>query len=149
MLPQLGGVEGTRENALSALGDGHLVVCYPGGAKEVFKPDAGKYALRWESSLGFVKVAAEAGVPVVPFAGFGIDDCFAWGSADSMRVKLSDDERYHVPVRLPVPQPAAIRFALGKPLTPPRPGSSERELTSFKDRVAAKVRRLLLKACDA
>ena len=58
VLPWLGGVEGTRENALAALESGALVVCYPGGARETFKRRHGRYRLRWERALGFVRLAA-------------------------------------------------------------------------------------------
>ncbi|WP_335929862.1 hypothetical protein [Myxococcus xanthus] len=40
VLPWLGGVEGTRENAMTALRAGSRVVCHPGGAWETFKREA-------------------------------------------------------------------------------------------------------------
>lgn len=147
VLPVLGGVRGTRENALRALAGGNLVVCYPGGAREVFKRSVHRYALRWEKSFGFLRVAAAAGVPIVPFAGFGVDDCFSLEPPSPVHVRLADDEKYHVPLRFPVPVPAQLRFAIGQPLDPPDPDASPRELERHRDRIAHGVRRLLLRAC--
>lgn len=148
VLPWLGGVRGTRRNAVGALQAGHLVVCYPGGAYETFKRGADRYLLRWERSCGFVRVAAEAGVPVVPFAGFGVDDVF-WGESDRVALRLAEDRKYHVPLRLPLPLPAALSFAVGAPMEPPAAGAPQEEIDRFKNRVARNVRRLLVQASHA
>lgn len=148
VLPWLGGVRGTRSNAVAALRGGQLVVCYPGGAYETFKRRAARYTLRWERTCGFVRCAAEAGVPIVPFAGFGVDDAFKL-EAERLSLKLADDEKYHVPLRLPVPMPAAFSFAIGEPMWPPPPDAPQPTVERFKDRVARSVRRLLVQACHA
>lgn len=148
VLPWLGGVRGTRGNAVRALKEGQLVVCYPGGAYETFKKKAQRYTLRWERTCGFVRVAAEAGVPILPFAGFGVDDAFALES-ERYALKLADDEKYHVPLRLPVPMPTAFSFAIGEPLWPPPPDAPQPAVERFKDHVASSVRQLLVQACHA
>lgn len=153
VLPWLGGVEGTRDNAMNVLNAGNLVVCYPGGARETFKCSRLRYTLRWEKALGFVRLAAQAGVPVVPFAGFGVDDTFLWPPAEErLRVRLSDEEKYCMPLVLglgPLPLPVQLTFAVGEPQEPPPPNAPESRLRAFRDRVADSVRRLLLRACHA
>lgn len=147
VLPMLGGIEGTRENAEEAFGRGELVVCYPGGAREVFKDRDSRYSLRWEKRLGFARCAAKAGVPVVPFAGYGIDDAF-WVTRRRLRL-AKEATRYDPPMGLPLPLPAAFKFQLGAPVMPPRAGAPEGELKAFRDKVAHRVRELLVRACHA
>jgi 1-acyl-sn-glycerol-3-phosphate acyltransferase len=153
VLPWLGGVEGTRDNALAALRQGSLVVCYPGGARETFKPAHGRYTLRWERALGFVRLAAQAGVPVVPFAGFGVDDTFLYPpGAERLCLQLAAHEKYRMPLVVglgPLPLPVKLTFAVGEPHEPPPVGAPESRQRAFRDRVAASVRRLLLRACHA
>jgi 1-acyl-sn-glycerol-3-phosphate acyltransferase len=141
LLAQVGGVLGTRENALELLREGHLVVCYPGGSREVFKSPARKYQLRWERAEGFARLAHEAGVPVVPFAGIGIDDSYVnFGHAPGS-VRLLG--RYSVPLAVglgPLPLPVPFRFRLGPAFEPP---SSVGALPAFREGVQKSVERLL------
>ncbi len=152
VLPWLGGVEGTRDNALTALREGHLVVCYPGGAWETFKKPRHHYMLRWEGTLGFVRLAALAGVPIVPFAGFGVDSTFVCPEDERWSVPLASGDKYRVPLGLglgPLPLPVRMTFMLGPALEPPPPNASEARLAQSRDRVASRVRHLLVRACHA
>ncbi len=152
VLPWLGGVEGTREKALASLREGNLVVCYPGGAWETFKKPRHHYTLRWEGTLGFVRLAAQAGVPIVPFAGFGVDDTFLCPDDDRLSVPLAPGEKYRVPLGIglgPLPLPVKITFIVGRPMKPPPPDAPESRLKLFRDRVSHSVRHLLLRACHA
>jgi len=153
VLPWLGGVEGTRDNALAALKAGALVVCYPGGARETFKRSQGRYRLRWERTLGFVRLAAQAGVPVVPFAGFGVDNTFFWPPGEErLCLRLAADDKYRMPLVMglgPLPLPVQLTFAVGAPHEPPPADAPESRLRHFRDSVAASVRQLLVGACHA
>jgi 1-acyl-sn-glycerol-3-phosphate acyltransferase len=116
LLERVGGHVGTRASALQLLRQGHLVVCYPGGAREVFKAPGDHYRLRWDRAVGFARVAIEAGVPVVPFAGLGVDESFVnLGHLDAARGLLG---RYAPPLALG-PFPTRFRFVLGEPILPP------------------------------
>lgn len=148
VMPMIGGIEGTPDNALRALNGGGLVVCYPGGAREVFKRPTARYQLRWEHTSGFVRVAMAAGVPIIPFAGHGIDDIFA--VSEGLTVRLSRKKRrYTAPVGMPVPLPVRLKFAIGRPMYPPALDAPGHEQLRFRDRVAATVQRLLVRASDA
>lgn len=122
---RLGSAYGSAANGLRALRRGELVVCYPGGAREVFKSKEQKYRCLWERSVGFVRLAIAAGVPIVPFAAAGVDDTFdvlgrVRGSGDF----LMGDRKYDLPLvwgsgpMLPRRVPFWFRF--GAPIMPPK-----------------------------
>jgi 1-acyl-sn-glycerol-3-phosphate acyltransferase len=121
LLVRLGGMYGARENALRALREGHLVVCYPGGAREVFKyDDSQRYRLRWEQSLGFARVALEAGVPIIPFAAAGVDHTYQIVSRmrGTGRLLMGHD-KYDLPLLRglgPLPSPVPFWFRIGNPI---------------------------------
>mgnify|MGYP002648200139 CR=1 FL=1 len=152
LLPWLGGVEGTRENAHASLAQGNLVVCYPGGAWETFKKPRHRYTLRWENTLGFARLAAQTQVPVIPFAGFGVDSTFVCTENERLHVSLAPGEKYRVPLGLglgPLPLPVRMTFVLGAPLEPPPADATDERLGQFRDRIASQVRHLLVRACHA
>jgi len=60
--------------ALMARGEDLLV--FPGGAHEAVKPARQRYSLQWKDRLGFVRLAAENGYPIVPFAMVGPDEFY-------------------------------------------------------------------------
>jgi 1-acyl-sn-glycerol-3-phosphate acyltransferase len=119
LLTRLGGVTGTRENAIASLRCDQLVVCYPGGAREVFKDPDQAYRLRWEERQGFAWVAQAAGVPIIPFAGLGVDESyFNFGRSQRARFRIGS---YAAPVALglgPFPLPVHFHFKLGRPVFP-------------------------------
>lgn len=122
-LVRLGGIHGDRENACGALSRGHLVVCYPGGAREVLKRgEHEKYKLQWGKSLGFARVAVLCGVPVVPFAAAGVDDTFdVVGSIAGSGELLMGHPKYDLP-RLRglglLPRRVPFWFRVGAPIEP-------------------------------
>jgi 1-acyl-sn-glycerol-3-phosphate acyltransferase len=120
LLERIGGHVGTRQAALRLLGEGELVVCYPGGAREVFKAPGERYRLRWEGRVGFARVAIDAGAPIVPFAALGVDD--SWLNLGHLRAARAVLGRYAAPLALglgPLPLPARFKFVLGRPVLPP------------------------------
>ena len=129
LLVRLGGTYGSMRNGLRALGRGDLVVCYPGGAREVLKHEHERYRLLWEKSVGFVRLAITAGVPIVPFAAAGVDDAFQIvkhlrGSGEF----LMGHDKYDLPLvwgpRGPLPKPVPFWFRFGEPVVAP-PGAKE------------------------
>jgi 1-acyl-sn-glycerol-3-phosphate acyltransferase len=141
-LARIGGIEGTPANAHRLLAAGRWVVCYPGGAREVFKGHGGRHRLRWERAAGFARVARDARVPVVPFAGAGIDDTYRVIGRVGLVARLAGHEKYAIPVGVglgPLPLPARFRFALGAALPPPPPRAGEGEIAAFSGLVRGRV----------
>ena len=76
LLLRLGAVRGTREECVRLFREGHAVLVFPGGGREVFKHKDEKYRLIWKERIGFARLAIEHGVPIVPFASVGVEDMF-------------------------------------------------------------------------
>ena len=124
LIVRLGGTYGSAANGLRALRRGDLVVCYPGGARETLKQERDKYRLLWDKSVGFVRLALSAKVPIIPFAAAGVDDAFkvvghVRGSGDF----LMGHGKYDLPLiwgeRGPLPSPVPFWFRFGEPIVPP------------------------------
>jgi 1-acyl-sn-glycerol-3-phosphate acyltransferase len=124
LLVRMGGTYGSAANGLRALRSGELVVCYPGGAYEVFKSEADKYRCLWQRSVGYVRLAIATGVPIVPFAAAGVDDTYRVlthlrGSGKF----LMGNRKYDLPIVWglgPLPRPVPFWFRFGEPIAPPK-----------------------------
>ncbi len=124
VLVRLGGARGTIPNGLRALSQGNLLVIYPGGARETLKHESDKYRLLWGKSFGFARLALKAGVPIIPFAGAGVDDTFRIVAhiPGSGRM-LMGHAKYDLPLvwgrRGLLPEAVPFSFRFGKPVVPP------------------------------
>ncbi|MDB4945827.1 MAG: uncharacterized protein JWP97_5361 [Labilithrix sp.] len=137
VLVRLGGAYGCAANGLRALNSGDLVVCYPGGAREVLKHQRDKYRLLWDKSVGFVRLALAAKVPIIPFAAAGVDDTF--NVVSHLRGTgewLMGHGKYDLPVvwgpRGPLPNPVPFWFRFGEPIVMPE-GASENDDAIVRD----------------
>lgn len=151
ILVRIGGTYGSAENGLHALEAGELVVCYPGGAREVLKrSDEARYRLRWETSLGFARLALRAQVPIIPFAAAGVDDTYrvvaTLGGTGNL---LMGHPKYDLPVLWglgPLPRPVPFWFRLGTPIVPglgPDAADDEDSVRALHARVEAATQSLL------
>lgn len=139
LMERLGHVAGTPENAVATLRHGDLVLVYPGGARDAFKGSKERYRLQWQRSAGFVRVALEAEVPIVPVAGIGVDDYYEITKepeevAETFlgRIILAalGDERYVPPSFRgfgPIPKPARLTFIIGDPIFPGEPPEAAKD----------------------
>jgi 1-acyl-sn-glycerol-3-phosphate acyltransferase len=66
LLPKLGMLPASPENARKALAQGAVVLDFPGGDYEVFRPWTHRNKIEFGGRKGFIKIALETGVPVVP-----------------------------------------------------------------------------------
>ena len=73
-LTRLGAVRACRENALRLLEEGGHVVAFPEGAKGATKVFRQRYQLQRFGRGGVVRVALEAGAPIVPVAIVGAEE---------------------------------------------------------------------------
>ncbi|MCK0174021.1 MULTISPECIES: lysophospholipid acyltransferase family protein [Mycobacteriaceae] len=70
-LRKFGTVAANHENATLALKSGAALLVYPGGDYEVFRPSWERHRVDFGGRKGYVKLAREAGVPIVPVASVG------------------------------------------------------------------------------
>jgi 1-acyl-sn-glycerol-3-phosphate acyltransferase len=70
-LRKFGTVAANPENAALALKSGAALLVYPGGDYEVFRPSWKRHEVDFDGRKGYVKLARDAGVPIVPVASVG------------------------------------------------------------------------------
>ncbi len=70
-LGRLGVIHASRENAAEALRSGAVVLAFPGGDYDSFRPTLRQHVIDFDGRTGYVRVAIEAGVPIVPTVSIG------------------------------------------------------------------------------
>ena len=108
----VGTIEATEEAAMRAAAGGESLLLFPGGPRELHGPPD---RIDWEGRLGFAKLAANAGLPVVPVAIVGADQQHPWA------LRLG---RRHTVWLPPVPLPVRLDYWFGPPIPPPPPGDA-------------------------
>jgi 1-acyl-sn-glycerol-3-phosphate acyltransferase len=129
-------IPASEDAAVAALAAGRSVLVFPGGARELFGPPD---ELRWAGRTGFARVAARAGVPVIPVAIAGADRQHPW------HLRIGKRNTLWLP---PLPLPVRLDFWFGAPLAPP-PADEAEAVARFADRVAAETQDLLRVATSA
>jgi 1-acyl-sn-glycerol-3-phosphate acyltransferase len=71
LLRKFGTVAASHENARLALESDAVLLVYPGGDYEVFRPSWERHVVDFGGRKGFVRLARDAGVPIVPIASVG------------------------------------------------------------------------------
>ena len=71
MLRRYGCVAASHENARKSLGAGAAVLVYPGGDWEVHRPSWHRNEVDFAGRSGFIRLALDAGVPIVPVVSVG------------------------------------------------------------------------------
>jgi 1-acyl-sn-glycerol-3-phosphate acyltransferase len=66
-----GTVNASRENAMKAFEKGAAVLVYPGGDYETFRPSWHSDRIEFGGRQGFISLALEAGVPIIPIVAIG------------------------------------------------------------------------------
>jgi 1-acyl-sn-glycerol-3-phosphate acyltransferase len=74
VISRIGGVRASMENALELLTSGHLVGVFPEGLRGVGKLYRERYRLSHFGRGGFVRLAREARVPIIPVAIVGAEE---------------------------------------------------------------------------
>jgi 1-acyl-sn-glycerol-3-phosphate acyltransferase len=70
-LSRFGVVAASRQHARRALRAGAAVLVYPGGDRETFRPSWRSGEVDFDGRRGFISMAIEAGVPIVPVVSIG------------------------------------------------------------------------------
>jgi 1-acyl-sn-glycerol-3-phosphate acyltransferase len=150
MLGVVGVVPGDRENGVRVLRDGHLLGVYPGGVDDSFKMSFERHQLKWGNRSGFAVIAMEAGVPIIPVVGIGIDQMYrVVGHEKFLGRALFHSPRYDLPVALgvmgtPIPRRFPQRFIVQPPIDtsgdPDNPADVERVRLATYTAIESKLR---------
>jgi 1-acyl-sn-glycerol-3-phosphate acyltransferase len=70
-LRKYGTVAASRENSIQALDSGAALLVYPGGDYEVHRPSWDSAKIDWAGRKGWIRLALEKDVPVVPLVALG------------------------------------------------------------------------------
>lgn len=150
ILARLGQVVGTPDNCRRLLAADEAILVFPEGVKGLNKPWSERYHLQ-RFGRGFMRLALEAGAPIVPIAVVGAEEqAPALADLRPLARLLSMPAFPVTPTILPFPLPARHRLWFGEPLR--FEGSAEAEdpeidlkVQQVRDAVAA----LVAKGLDA
>src|ERR1700744_1714817 len=70
-LSRLCWIEASRKNASAALHSGAVVLVFPGGDYDSYRPTFGENTIDFNGRTGYVRTAIEAGAPIVPTVSIG------------------------------------------------------------------------------
>ncbi|MGE2815646.1 lysophospholipid acyltransferase family protein [Mycobacterium heidelbergense] len=70
-LRRLGVIEASPENASAALHSGAVVLVFPGGDYDAYRPTFSANTIDFNGRTGYVRTAVDAGVPIVPAVSIG------------------------------------------------------------------------------
>ena len=75
-LRRVGVIEASRENAAKALRIGRVVLVFPGGDYDSYRPTF-ENKIDFAGRTGYVRTAIESGVPIVPMVSIGAQEVTA------------------------------------------------------------------------
>ncbi|WP_319433924.1 lysophospholipid acyltransferase family protein [Mycobacterium sp. RTGN5] len=74
VLRRLGVIEASRDNAATALHSGAVVLVFPGGDYDSYRPTFTQNEIDFDGRTGYVRTALETGVPLVPTVSIGAQE---------------------------------------------------------------------------
>jgi 1-acyl-sn-glycerol-3-phosphate acyltransferase len=74
IMPKLGVIEASRENAAAALAFGGIVLVFPGGDYDSYRPTSDDGVIDFAGRTGYVRTAIAANVPIVPAVSIGAQE---------------------------------------------------------------------------
>jgi 1-acyl-sn-glycerol-3-phosphate acyltransferase len=131
----LGALRAGHDGANRALSMGHLVLVYPGGDLDAFRPFRDRGKIELGGRMGFIKLALRAGVPIIPVVTSGAHEQFIVLTRGDRLARLLHLHEWARVVVLPLvlaipwgltigfvpylPLPAQTTIAIGEPITWP------------------------------
>jgi 1-acyl-sn-glycerol-3-phosphate acyltransferase len=159
-LIRTGFIRANHENADEALRSGGVVVVFPGGDYDVYRPTLAENKIDFDGRTGYVRAALNAGVPIVPAVAIGGQETQLYlsrgmGLAKALRLdKLMRVKILPISVGFPfglsavlpvnVPLPAKIVMQVLEPIDVRAEFGEDPDI----DAVDAHVRRVMQKALD-
>jgi 1-acyl-sn-glycerol-3-phosphate acyltransferase len=137
LLQRAGGMRADPANARRVLARGGMVLVYPGGDLEAFRHFGLRHRIVFGARTGFVRIAQEAGVPIVPIVAQGAHSSSVvlhegeWLARALGLTAWSRLQRFPIAVGLPwgvgagpwvpfLPLPLPVRLAVLPPIDAPR-----------------------------
>lgn len=113
LLGRLGVVHASPENAADALAAGAVVLVFPGGDRDAYRPTVSEFVIDFAGRTGYVRTAIEAGVPIVPSVSIGGHESQLFLTRGTwLSHALGLDERMHKLGRSEI-MPITIGFPFG------------------------------------
>ncbi len=102
IIPRLGAIPADPEIALEALNRDYSLLVYPGGEKEAFRPFLERKKVDFYQRKGFIRLALNAKVPIVPLVSIGAHESYVIlhrGEEIAEKLGLKEKFRLHgVPI---------------------------------------------------
>jgi 1-acyl-sn-glycerol-3-phosphate acyltransferase len=118
-LGRIGVIHASRENAAEALRSGAIVLVFPGGDYDAFRPTVTQNVIDFNGRTGYVRTAIEARVPIVPAVSIGGQETQLFltrGTWLAKRVGLKRLRAEIMPVTIGFPFGASVFFPANLPL---------------------------------
>ncbi|OBI00038.1 1-acyl-sn-glycerol-3-phosphate acyltransferase [Mycobacterium sp. E2733] len=118
-LSRLGVIHANRENAAAALRSGAIVLAFPGGDYDAFRPTLRQTVIDFGGRTGYVSTAMEAGVPIVPAVSIGGQETQLFVTRGNLLAKRLGLKRFRMeilPVTVGIPFGLTMFFPANIPL---------------------------------
>ena len=119
LLHRAGVIEANRENAAQALRDGALVLVFPGGDYDSYRPTFTENVVDFNGRKGYVRTAIDSGVPIVPMVSIGGQETqlfLARGDSIAKRLGLNRLRAEILPISIGFPFGLSVFFPPNVPL---------------------------------
>jgi 1-acyl-sn-glycerol-3-phosphate acyltransferase len=118
-LGRLGVIHASREAAAEALRSGAVVLVFPGGDYDAFRPTRRQNVIDFDGRTGYVRTAMETGVPIVPAVSVGGQETQVFVTRGDWLAKRLGLSRFRIeilPVTIGLPFGMTVFFPANMPL---------------------------------
>ena len=142
--------------ARTALEEGGVVLVFPGGDQDVYRPSTNSTVIDFHGRTGYLKLAAEAGVPIVPVASIGGQETQLFLTSGARAAEALHFPKWIrarimpmtfgfpfgvAPLNLPLPSKIVVQVL--DPIAPPPVDASDEERAAVDKHVRAVMQRAL------